>query len=179
MPRGGKRPGAGRKPGTVEKRTRDKRIVLDEFQQRVMRNMDKLFTAQFAKAVGSIQIFQVVKKGDKFEHELVTDPVIIKEVLDEGEGLNCTTERGFFIVTEIPPETKAQDSMLDRTFGKAAQTVEVKSEGADNWKKAVKLLISNGSAKDIKEAVQMLKDAQFQGLTPEIEDEILSAQVVE
>lgn len=137
MPKGGVRPGAGTKKGRKQATTLEKERVLAEIRQRTMRNADKLFNAQFANAVGAIQIFEVVESEDdkgkkKVEHILVTDPDRIKKVLDEGEGTNCSVEGGFYIVMESRPETKAIDSMLDRTFGKAAQTVEITTESDQN-----------------------------------------------
>ncbi len=128
MPRGGKRIGAGKPVGTKNRETLTKEAIAAGVRQRIMQNADKLLTAQFTKAFGSVQIFQVIKKGEKYEHEIVTDATVIKEVLDEGQGMNCTTDRGFFIVTEIPPETKAIDSMLDRALGKAAQSIEITTD---------------------------------------------------
>lgn len=127
--RGGKRPGSGLKMGQILPKTLEKRRVQAAIAQRVMQNADKLFNAQLSNAVGSVQIFKVVEVSEnKREHILVTDPDEIKKVLDEGEGSNCSVDGGFYLVTTIKPETKAIDSMLDRTFGKAPQSIELTAD---------------------------------------------------
>lgn len=126
---GGARSGAGRAKGGKNPDTLHKEKVYAEVRQRIMRNANKLINAQMAKAVGSIQIFEVVETETNgktlTEHILVTSPDVIKQVLDEGQGVNCSVNGAFYIVTEIAPENRAIDSMLDRTFGKATQTVEI------------------------------------------------------
>lgn len=134
MPRGGKRAGAGKPVGTKNQETITKEAVFSEVRQRIMKNADKLLNAQMANALGSVQIFEVIEhknsKGNviRIEHRLVEDASTIKEVLDAGEGVNCSVDGGFYIVARVLPETKAVDSMFDRAFGKAAQSIEVKTD---------------------------------------------------
>ncbi len=151
MPRGGKRPGAGKPKGTKHAATITKEAVLLAVKQRIMQNADKIVNAQLTKALGSVMVFEVVEvKGKdgkpRNEHVLVRDPERIKEVLDAGEGVNCSVEGSFYLVTEVPPETKAADSLLDRTFGKASQSIEVKSENdiAAIAKRVVNKLVDRG-----------------------------------
>ena len=58
-------------------------------------------------------------------HTLVTDPVEIKEVLDSTDSTGGNVGEDFYFVTDIPPDNRAIDSMYDRTFGKANQSLEI------------------------------------------------------
>lgn len=135
MPRGGKREGAGAPKGTVQRRTLEKSAVARALRERTMAQADNLFNAQLAKAVGSVMVFRVDEEvsGGKTKrvHTQITDSNEIKRVLDENESGAGTVGENYYFVTNIPPDNKAIDSMLDRTFGRAVQSIEV-SDGAEN-----------------------------------------------
>ena len=84
---GGLRLGAGRKPGRLSIKTLQKMAVKRELDQRVMNKADQLFNAQYAKAVGSIQVFRIdeTEAGKKI-HVLITNSDEIKKVLDATSG---------------------------------------------------------------------------------------------
>jgi len=127
---GGLLPGAGRKQGRLAIKTLQKMAVKRELDQRVMSKATQLFNAQYAKAVGSIQVFRIDEEGTgknkKKVHTLVTDPNEIGEVLDatEGNGGGVVGE-DFYFVSNVHPDNRAIDSMFDRTFGKANQSLEI------------------------------------------------------
>lgn len=130
---GGKRQGAGKPKGKLSAKTLEKQKVQEAFNQRVLKHADSLFEAQFQLAVGSVRVFQVVETGKganvKREHVLVTNPKIMKDVLDEidGEGGGKVGE-DFYFVTAVPPSNQAIDSMLNRTLGKAKESLEHSGE---------------------------------------------------
>jgi len=128
MSRGGFRENAGSKKGTLKKKTIETKIAEEEFRQRVLKNKDKLFNAQFDLALGTTYLYKIVEtgKGDKLkrEHVIVTDPNEIKDVLDECDG-DGTVDDTYYYMTTKAPDNKAIDSMLDRTFGKAKQGIEL------------------------------------------------------
>ena len=134
MEHGGKREGAGRKPGQLEPKTVEKIHVKKAFDERVMRHTDELFTAQFSLAVGLTYVYRVeetlLNNGKtKREHILVIDPEEIKRILDGSDGSGSAKNgKDFFIVATNAPDNRAIDSLLDRTFGKAQQSVEIKDE---------------------------------------------------
>lgn len=103
--------------------------ALRRLQQRTARHSDNLWTAQYQKAVGSMMVYRIdeeeVDGKIKRVHTLVTDPAEIKEVLDEGDGGACTVNNNYYFITDVPPDNKAIDSLLDRAFGKASQFIEV------------------------------------------------------
>lgn len=125
---GGKRPGAGRKPGSKTKATLEKLKVAEAFNQRVMVKADALFNAQLSLAVGSQKVFRIDETGEgsktKREHVLVTDPDEIKALLDEHDGSAGVVDGVFYYFTTVTPDNKAIDSMLNRTLGKAMEKRE-------------------------------------------------------
>jgi hypothetical protein len=59
-------------------------------------------------------------------HTHLTDPDEIKLALDETSSQGeAAVGESYYFVTDIPPDNKAIDSMLDRAFGKAVQSIEV------------------------------------------------------
>lgn len=132
---GGKRENAGKPKGRVSKKTLEKKAVEAQFAQRVMNVVDSLFNAQYSLAVGSVRVYRVdeeeVSEGKtKRIHTLVTDSDEIKKVLDETNGKgSATIEDDFYFVTEVSPDNKAIDSMLNRALGKPQDSLDVTSKG--------------------------------------------------
>ncbi len=134
MPRGGKRQNAGAPKGTIQRRSLEKSAVARALRERTMAHADNLFNAQLTKAVGSVMVFRVDEEAGngktKRVHTQITDPDEIKRVLDKNEGGAGIIGKDYYFVTNIAPDNRAIDSMLDRTFGKAMQPIEV-SENSD------------------------------------------------
>ncbi len=133
MPRGGKRQNAGAPKGTIQRRSLEKSAVARALRERTMAHADNLFNAQLTKAVGSVMVFRVDEEetgGGKTKrvHTHLTDPDEIKRVLDKNEGGAGIVGNDYYFVTNIAPDNRAIDSMLDRTFGKAMQPVEVSDQ---------------------------------------------------
>ncbi len=136
MPRGGKRANAGAPKGTIQRRSLEKTAVARALRERTMAHADNLFNAQLTKAVGSVMVFRVDEEeigGGKTKrvHTHITDPDEIKKVLDKNEGGAGIVGKDYYFVTNIAPDNRAIDSMLDRTFGKAMQPVEVSDISED------------------------------------------------
>lgn len=120
---GGKRPGAGRKPGSLSKKTKDIKIVEEEMKQRVLKGTQSLLDAQFSLANGCSYLYVIEKdkKGVDKKPELVTDRFTIERYLSgelKGDG------KYYYITTE-KPSSNAIDSLLDRTFGRPTQKTEL------------------------------------------------------
>jgi len=128
MKNGGARPGAGRKPGGKNKATLEQQKVLAAFNQRVMAKADALFNAQLTLAVGSMKVFRIdeeeVDGKTKRVHTHVTDADEIKALLDEHEGGPGVVDGVYYYFTDIHPDNRALDSMLNRAFGRAAETIK-------------------------------------------------------
>lgn len=125
---GGKRDGAGRPEGSQNKNTIEDKIVKEEFRQRVLKNMNVLINSQMSLAQGCQLLFKVKKskKGENAKPELVTRQSEIEDYLageyDDEDGVY------YFITTKVP-DNKAIDSLIDRVFGKAPQSVDLTSKG--------------------------------------------------
>ena len=78
--RGGKRPGAGRKMGGMNKKTRELRIVEEEIKQRVIAGVDNLLNAQFNLANGCSFLYvirtETGPKGGKIRQKPIAASVI-------------------------------------------------------------------------------------------------------
>ena len=111
----------GRPPGVLNKKTREHKIVEQEFKDRIIDNIQELLTAQMNLAKGASYMFR--KDGD--ESVLVTDPGEIKKVLDEVEGTGIVDEQYYYITTKYP-DNRALDSLLDRVFGRAVSKTDIK-----------------------------------------------------
>jgi hypothetical protein len=117
---GGRRPGAGRPKGKKTARVLEREAVLRAFRDRVAAQADGLFNAQIRLAEGCQLLFKKSKAASG-KHVLVTDPEEIKAFLD---GDEATRAEYYYIATEKPNNEAIRD-MLDRTFGKPTQGLEV------------------------------------------------------
>ena len=130
--RGGARPNAGRKQGTMNPETVDKLRALEVYKERVRQNADTLFNAQFSIAVGCSFLF-VVKtiiskdgKQTRMKPELITDSGTIIKYLN---GDFDNNDKEYYFISTKEPDNKAIESMFDRTFGKAQQSIDLSSLG--------------------------------------------------
>lgn len=123
---GGKRKGAGRRPGSKNKKTLEKEAIKQKMEQRVMQNIDKLINAQFDLATGEkyLMVTRTIGRGAKArrETEIITDPKLIKKFLDDESSLDSDDE--YYFMTTKPANNQALQGLLDRTFGKAPQSIE-------------------------------------------------------
>lgn len=134
MARGGKRPGAGKPKGSKDKATLEKQKVQEAFNQRVMAKADALFNAQLYLAVGSMKVFRIDETNDgkgktKREHVHVTDADEIKALLDEHDGMNGVVDDVYYYFTDVLPDNKAIEGMLNRALGKPTEKHEHGGEG--------------------------------------------------
>jgi hypothetical protein len=122
--------GRGRPKGAKNRATLEKAAVMEEFNQRVMNAADTLFNAQLKLATGSQIVFRIDRTTSengkpKEEHVHVTNPQEIKELLDEHDGGDGLVNDHYYYFQAVPPDNRAIDSLLNRTFGKAKETHEV------------------------------------------------------
>lgn len=125
---GGKRPGAGRKPGKLNQKTLDAMKVKEAYQERIRDKADALFNAQLSLATGTQMLF-VIKtdsKGNRRKPELVTDVDTISRFLDENEGASGTLDDGseYYFMTTNAPDSRTISDMLDRAMGKPDQSMK-------------------------------------------------------
>lgn len=137
---GGKRPNSGRAKGSMNKSTLEKIAVETEFKQRVLKQAEGLFNAQSLIAQGQQFLYKIekykekgVKGGVKWiakKPKLVTSEWEIRSYLDDlvdkanGDLEDDTNPAAtYYFITTKEPNNQAIDSMLDRVFGKARQTI--------------------------------------------------------
>lgn len=125
----------GKPRGRQNKKTIKKKIVEDEFKNRILTNIYELLTAQMNVAKGTSYLYKIVtrrgiKGGEgRREHILVTDPYEIKDFLDELEGEsgvnpNLDNDDYYYISTK-QPDNRALDSLINRVFGPPKQEVDL------------------------------------------------------
>jgi hypothetical protein len=124
--RGGKRAGSGQKKGAKIKRTLEKEAVLKEYKEKILKHADQFFRVQKILAFGHYEIFIVEHYEDengkvKRRHVRVEDPQLMADILDDPESMQGDN---YVIVKKIEADKYTLESMLDRAFGKATQTVD-------------------------------------------------------
>jgi hypothetical protein len=139
---GGAREGAGRPKGSFSKETRERQEALRHFRARVNRRIDRLFNSQANLAEGVQLLIRKIKTVDNkgkqtFKHEVVENEQEIIEVLDKGLG---DIDGVYYYITTRVPDNKAIDSLLDRAYGKASQSVDITSGGEQITGYAVEII---------------------------------------
>lgn len=131
---GGARPGAGRPKGSMNKSTKEKLAIEEEFKARILNQIHTLLNAQLNLAKGSSYLYRIDEEKDSSgkvlskKHHIVTDPDEIEQVLDECEGTGVMDGHYYYITTRTP-DVRALDSLIDRVFGRAIQKQETKHSG--------------------------------------------------
>lgn len=138
MTNGGKRPGAGRKPGSLNQKTIIEQMEADELRERVKKVSSMLITNQIGLAAGQTFLYKirkVVEKNDegkvtkitKLKPELVVDQREIEEYLGGlVENGNLDDEKAtFYFLTTKEPDSHAINTLLDRAYGRAPQESKI------------------------------------------------------
>jgi hypothetical protein len=121
----------GRPKGRKDTQTIEREAVLKAYRERVCQQAQRLLDAEMTVAQGCSFLYKKPKeskKGEARKSERVTNPETIRAFLD-GE-LEDDADEFFYIVTERP-DTLTIRNMLDRTFDKPAQRVEM-TDGEGN-----------------------------------------------
>lgn len=127
---GGARSGAGRPKGSENEETKQRRLTEQHMKRRIVESTDSLLNSQMALAKGEVSLYKKTYVGKGASRrtviEIVTDQEIIKdflaETLDEGDN-------EYYYIATKPPDSKSIDSLLDRTYGKAKQSIDHTSGG--------------------------------------------------
>lgn len=150
---GGKRPGAGRKPGSKNPATIEKERVLSEVRQRIMKRADRILDSQMILANGQQFLYKIEKEwvntgapdknGQKKgfwrpkKPELVTAEWEIRNYIDnlaENDGVFTLDDPNdqsatYYFITTKEPNNQAIDSMFNRAFGKPTDHIDVTTDG--------------------------------------------------
>jgi hypothetical protein len=112
LPRGGRRPHAGRKKGSKERSTLAKLTALEIFRQRAEAELGPLITAQLETAKGLFHFLAKTETG----YVRVTDPQVMDRYLAIGDG---------FKIAAQDPDVRALKDTFDRVCGKPVEQVEL------------------------------------------------------
>lgn len=123
----------GRIKGSMNKATAESKVAKKRFIERVNKSADKLFNAQLSIATGTQMLFMIKtdSKGNRRKPEIVTDVETISRFLDENEGVDGTLDDDteYYFMTTARPDNTAIDSLINRSFGKANESVDVTTNG--------------------------------------------------
>ena len=131
----------GRPKGSKTKNTIEKEAILKVFRERVMRSADVLFNSQLHKATGQSFLYKIPKvpvkdsKGKTTGYKngkpkLITEQWEIEDYLqgliDEGDMDDYKDPNAtYYFITAKDSDNKSIDSMLDRTFGKSSNSLDI------------------------------------------------------
>lgn len=121
---GGARPGAGMPKGKKLPRTLEREAMLKAIRERIVKDSHRLLDAQYSIALGQQFLFKIPKGKD--------DPVLVKdeeEIRSFLRGEFDNNEDGHYFITTKEPDNRALDSLLNRTYGKATDHIDIKSGG--------------------------------------------------
>lgn len=120
MPRGGKRPGAGRPKGSKEAKTLEKEAARAALRAQVFAELAPMIYAQIEAAKGIKYLMARQKRGGKF--------VPVTEDLSKAIVAGTDTEHELMEVWERRPSTQAFADLMDRAMDKAAQPMQVSGD---------------------------------------------------
>lgn len=123
---GGVRPNSGRPKGGENEATKEKKKVEKEMKDRILKSVYSLLNSQMTVAHGVQMLYKITtnEKGIRSKPELITDQWTIEAYLaGEMDGKIEDNDDEYYFITTERPDTKAIDSMLDRVFGKARQSI--------------------------------------------------------
>ena len=125
---GGIREGAGRPKGALSEATKENLKVQKVLRAKILKSADKLYQSQMALANGCSFLYCVTtnKKGIRSKPELITNQKKIEEYL---RGKLDNEQSEYYFITTEKPDGRAIDSLMDRVFGKAPQSVDMTSDG--------------------------------------------------
>jgi len=115
VPRGGKRPGAGRKKGSKEPKTIEKEAARAALRQIVLAHMNDMVAAQIDHAQGIKYLVAREKKTGKFKH-LTEAEAILK--------LGQESDLEMIEVYEKEPSVQAFTDLMNRAIDKPTETVQ-------------------------------------------------------
>ena len=135
MPKGGKRPGAGRPKGVTGRKPLPdgvRALVREKFQERVVKELQPLIDATMRSSIGATAM--VVKSGGRW-----------RRARNEVEVLSHLEDDTGYIIQTLDPDGRILNSIWDRVMGKADQPLSL-PEGSNLASVEVTYKIVNKSA---------------------------------
>lgn len=126
---GGKREGAGKPKGSMNKKTVERKQAEEMMRQMILKKLTPIVNAQIQLAQGCTYLYRIDEiledKKKTRKHVLVEDPREIEEIMNATDGEAGSVGDNYYYLTTKSPENKAIDSLVDRVFGKAKQSMEI------------------------------------------------------
>jgi hypothetical protein len=128
---GGSRVGAGRPKGTENEETRLRRLMEAEMRSRIVRSTDALLNSQMSLAQGEVNLYRVYYEGEGKNRKKIVDVVNDQETITLylADELEISNDEEYYYIATKSPDSRSIDSLLDRTYGKAKQSLDVTSDG--------------------------------------------------
>lgn len=142
---GGARPGAGRKPGGENDKTKELRLIKGQMQMQIAGKVNQLVAAQFRMAVGTGRLFQRYEREVTFgrgKNQKTEKRFEVRQVLDDADFMiylslphdengrakdeSTGTEYFYMVASEGNPVALA--NMLDRAFGKPKESLDLSED---------------------------------------------------
>lgn len=138
--KGGKRIGAGRPKGRKDGKTLEREAVKKLFDERVLRAYEPILNSQIGNAVGSQYLYKIEKEkivgpkgGISYKSkkpELVTEQWEIQAYLEglikDGDMQDIRSPGAtYYYLTAKDPDNTAADSLFNRVWGRAKESVEL------------------------------------------------------
>ncbi len=117
MPRGGKRPGAGKPKGYKHPHTLEKLWAREYYRVRMATAFDRIIDAQIESAAG---VYQFVYRDEHGKFKVIDDPDELAACISMGKAVRLFTRL---------PSPQAQADVLNRIMDKPTEQVNV--TGAD------------------------------------------------
>jgi hypothetical protein len=119
MPRGGKRPGAGRPEGSKQPQTLAREAYQEAFKRVAGPYFQRLIDAAVQAGLGVTHLMAKDSKTGQWVQ--VTDPDIMVKVLNSGES--------FYKLSARNPDTRALKDIFDRMCGSPTQAIDLNVGG--------------------------------------------------
>ena len=131
MARAGTNHKGGRPKGKKSEKTLEKERVMEAYRQRAMKSADRLLSAQMSLALGQQFLYRIDKKRQKDGSYRNDKPVLVtseSEIRDYLDGVFDGESDCYYYITTKEPENQALEGILNRTFGKPSETIEMKGD---------------------------------------------------
>jgi len=125
-------PGSGKKKGDKEKKTIEREVALELYQQGILNELKPLMNAHFAIAKGTQIVLAREWVYDKKKRKKVrggrfvrvTDEFEVEELLNSKE----IEGKDYYVIFTQDPNPKALEDLMSRVFGKSKETVELEAK---------------------------------------------------
>ncbi len=140
----------GRPKGSITQTTKRKIFAHKRLVERVFKMTDKLLNAQAVVALGSHKMLRPFIKDGVPSVETIRDEKEMQRLIDTG-----VYGKDYLIVVGAMPDWRAIESLYNRAFGKAKETLELEGEVKFSLKDLAQRRLQNAEHADIIEVPRL------------------------